>query len=265
MTNDFYRVDGNVGWITFDRPEAGNAVDLAFATRLGEALRRAEQDPQVRCVVLRGAGQHFSVGGDVKYFAKSLSLGEADRQRFYEDILAQTMPAFRRIVTMPKPVVASVHGAVAGVGVALVGACDLAIAASDAFFTMAFTRIGGTPDSGTSHVLARLTSPKIAAELIMLGERFDAARALQLDLVNWVCPPEELASRTLQLALRLADGPTGALGRSKGLLHRARHASLDEQLQAEAAAFVAGATMPEFEEGLRSFLEKRPAAFPSLP
>lgn len=265
MTEDLYRVDGNVGWITFDRPEAGNPVDLAFATRLGEALRLAELDPHVRCVVLRGAGKHFSVGGDVKSFAGSLGLSEAERRCFYEDILAQTMPAFRRILTMPKPVIASVQGAVAGVGVALVGACDLAIAASDAFFTMAFTRIGGTPDSGTSYVLAQLTSPKIAAELIMLGDRFDAARALQLDLVNWVCPPEELASRTLVMAQRLADGPTAALGRSKRLLHMARHASLDDQLQAEAAAFISGATMPEFEEGLRSFLAKRPPAFRSLP
>lgn len=263
MNEDLYRVEESIGWITFDRPEAGNPIDLAFAVRLGDALRTAEEDPQVRCVVMQGSGKHFCVGGDVKYFAESLNLRGAARKRVYEDILMHTIPAFRRIATMPKPVIASVHGAVAGAGVSLVGACDLAVAANDAFFSMAFTKIGGTPDSGASYVIAQLASPKKAAELIMLGDRFDAAKALELELVNWVCAPDERAARTLQLARRLADCPTSALGRSKALLHSARHNSLDTQLQAEAASFIAGSTGAEFEEGIRSFLEKRSPAYRS--
>lgn len=264
MAEGLYRIEENIGWITFDRPEVGNPIDLAFAARLGDALRAAEEDREVRCVVLRGSGRHFSVGGDVKYFAESLKLQGGARQRVYEDILAQTIPAFRRIATMPKPVIASVQGAVAGAGLSLVGACDLAIAASDAFFTMAFSRIGATPDSGASYVLAQLASPKKAAELIMLGNRFDAAQALSLELVNWVCPPDELEARTRQLAQQLADGPTRAFGRSKALLHAARRNSLDAQLQAEAAAFMAGSIGEEFEEGLRSFLDKRAPDFRSV-
>ena len=257
MPQGLYSVEDNIGWITFDRPEAGNAIDRDLAARLGDALRAAEEDPQVRCLVLRGSGKHFSVGGDVKYFAESLKLQGGARQKFYEDILTHTMPAFRRIATMPKPVIASVHGAVAGAGISLVGACDLAIASHDAFFSLAFTRIGGTPDSGASYVLAQLTSPKKASELVLLGDRFDAARALELELVNWVCAPDERVARTLQLARRLADGPTSAFGRSKALLRSARHQSLDTQLQAEASSFMAGSTGAEFEEGVRSFLEKR--------
>lgn len=263
MGESLYQLVEGVAWITLNRPDAGNALDLSLAERLGDAVRQAEADQDARCVVLRGAGRHFSVGGDVKFFAGTLDLPEEKRRRVYEDILSHTIPAFRRLSTMPKPVLASVHGAVAGVGVSLVGASDLAIAADDAVFAMAFSRIGGTPDSGATYVLSRTASAKKAAELVYLGERFGAADAQDLGLVNWVCPAADLAARTAALARRLADGPTRAYGRSKRLLKAAPVTGLDEQLQAEAESFIAGSVLPEFAEGLRSFLEKRDPDFRS--
>jgi 2-(1,2-epoxy-1,2-dihydrophenyl)acetyl-CoA isomerase len=136
-------------------------------------------------------------------------------------------------------------------------ACDLALAADTANFTLAYTLIGTSPDGGSTYALPRLVGAKKAMEIALLGERFDAATAERLGLVNRVVPAASLEAETHKLAARLAAGPIGAYGRTKALLNGSLNASLEAQLQREAEAFAQCAAEPDFAEGVRAFLEKR--------
>jgi 2-(1,2-epoxy-1,2-dihydrophenyl)acetyl-CoA isomerase len=257
---DYSEQDG-LAIIRIDRPAQLNAVDLVTAKRLRETVMRAERNDAVRCVLLTGAGKHFSAGGDVRYFHASLDLSLEQRRGVFEDILHELNDTIPRLMRMPKPVIASARGAVAGLGVSLVAACDIAMAASDAVFSMAYCAIGGVPDSGASLAISRLSNPKRAAELTLTGERFDAEEALRLGLLSRVVAPEALDEATQALCARLAAGPTRALAATKRLLQDAREATLESQLSRERTAFVDCVATRDFAEGLRAFVARRPAVF----
>ncbi len=254
-------VANSVGLITLNRPESLNAIDLEAAKQLCEAVAEVEARTDVRCVVLNGAGRHFTAGGDVKLFYSTLSMSENERASVFDQILSFMNPTVTSLRLMPKPVLASVQGVVAGLGVSLIGASDLAIASDDASFTLAFSRIGGTPDSGASFALPRMLGPKRAAQLMFMNDRLDAKQALAWGLVNWVVPAADLWQETNKLAARLAAGPAGAFGRAKALLQRSINTDLAGQLQAERESFVVGVNSAEFREGLISFFEKREPDF----
>ncbi|HEX2510559.1 MAG TPA: enoyl-CoA hydratase-related protein [Microvirga sp.] len=254
-------VTDGIAFITLNRPDAMNAVDIDAAEQFAEAVAEVEAEPHVRCVVLRGAGRHFTAGGDVKLFHATLAMSEEERASVFERILGFMNPAITGLRSMPKPVLTSVQGVAAGLGVSLIGASDLAIAADDAVFTLAFGRIGGTPDSGASFALPRMLGAKRASQLVFLGDRFDARQALDWGLVNWVVPSADLARQTDDLAARLAAGPTGAFGRAKALLQRSLETDLASQLEAERESFVRSSNTREFREGLSSLLEKREPDF----
>lgn len=176
-------------------------------------------------------------------------------------IIGPLHAAMLRLAELRAPTLACLHGAVAGAGFSLALACDLAIAAEDARFSMAYARIGATPDaSGTFH-LPRLLGMRKARELALLGETLGADEALRLGLVNRVVPPAELSAQAQALAERLAAGPTRAYGRIRQLLDASLDSSLAEQLEAERAAFLASTRTADFSEGIAAFLEKRPARF----
>jgi 2-(1,2-epoxy-1,2-dihydrophenyl)acetyl-CoA isomerase len=160
-----------------------------------------------------------------------------------------------------KPVLASVHGAVAGAGVSLLAAADLAIAAAGAKFTLAYSKIATSPDGGSTYFLPRILGVRKALELMMLSETFDAATALDLGLVNRVVPDDELAAATDTLARRLAAGPTLAYGETKALVNRTFEQSLSSQLEAEAQAFARCAATADLAEGVTAFVQKRKPAF----
>jgi 2-(1,2-epoxy-1,2-dihydrophenyl)acetyl-CoA isomerase len=252
-----YEVRDHVAIITLNRPEHLNSVNSAMVDALLEASLKAADDASVRAVVVRGNGDHFMAGGDLKWFQEQTRLPEAACRACFEDLLGRVHAAVLNFRRMDKPVIAAVHGAVAGFGLSLMMSADLAVAAENAYFTLAYSNIALSPDGGATWSLPRQVGLKQAMEIALLGERFDAARARELGLVNRVVPLEQLESEAMKLAIRLAGGSAGALARTKALINQSSGKSLEAQLLDEQASFTDCATHPDFSEGLAGFFERR--------
>jgi 2-(1,2-epoxy-1,2-dihydrophenyl)acetyl-CoA isomerase len=247
--------------IVLNRPEILNAVNRESIAELAAAAAEAGEDNSVRAVLLRGAGNHFCAGGDITMFAELISLEPAARTTALYGIVDMLHPMLISLRHMPKPVIVAVQGAAAGFGLSLVLAADLAIAAEDAVFASGYIHLGTSPDGGMTMTLPRIVGLKRAAELMFLGDRFDAQRALELGLVNRIVPAAALMTEAMALATRLANGPTHAYGRTKALLERSVGQLLDAQLQRETESFAACAGTEEFVEGVSAFIEKRQPNF----
>lgn len=254
-------IDGAIATLTLNRPQALNALDVAMTAALGAALERVEDDPAIRVVVLRGAGPHFMAGGDIKWFHGMLDMPVAERKARFGALIDDVHQSVTRLRRMDKPVIAAVQGAVAGFGVSLLNACDLALAADDAYFTLAYCHIGTSPDGGATYSLPRLVGQKRAMEIALLGDRFDARRALELGLVNRVVAAADLGAETRKLGERLAAGPTAVYAKVKNLIGASLTRTLEEQLAAEQENFVASTLTDDFAEGVRAFVEKRKPRF----
>ena len=250
-----------IGTITLNRPAALNALSPAMLEALIDTSARFERDPAVRCVVLRAAGDNFMAGGDVKGFHKALTDNREAHVGGMEQRIVVTHQFLYQLRRMPKPVLVSVQGACAGIGMGFVAACDLAIAADDAFFTLAYRHVGLSGDGGTTYFLPRIVGERKALELILLGERFTAAQALAMGVVNWVVPRTELADQTAKIARRLADGPTVALGIAKRLMRSSLDNTWDEQSHREAEGMAIAVATEDHLEGVTAFVEKRKPAF----
>jgi 2-(1,2-epoxy-1,2-dihydrophenyl)acetyl-CoA isomerase len=252
-----YSVADGVATITLNRPRVMNALDGAMITELRTACERAERDVAARAVVLRGAGAAFLAGGDVAFFHANLPrMPELVREGGAE--LHHAILALRRA---PKPVLASVHGAVAGAGVSLMAAVDVAIAAEQTKFTLAYSRIGASPDGGATYFLPRLIGSRKTLELMLLSDPVDAQTALRLGLINWVTGADRLASETASIARRLAQGATLAFAEAKRLVNQSHDQTLAAQLSAEVEAFARCAATRDFAEGVTAFVEKRKPSF----
>jgi 2-(1,2-epoxy-1,2-dihydrophenyl)acetyl-CoA isomerase len=256
-----YDAEGGVATLTFNRPKVLNALDGAMREGLGEALDRLEAERGLRVVVLRGAGAGFMAGGNIKYFTEITPLPPEERRRRFEGFIHEVHPSIIRLQRLPVPVIASVHGPVAGVGMSFLMAADLAIAAEDAIFTLAYIHLGTSPDGGSTFFLPRTVGMKRAMEIALLGERFDAKTAQGWGLVNWVVPAADLPARTTALAKRLASGPARAYAATKRLLTRSIGSSLETQLQAEAEGFSGCTSGEDFVEGVNAFIAKRAPRF----
>jgi len=250
-----------IATITLNRPQALNALNQAMVAGFDEATAQVADNNAVRAVVIEGAGPHFMAGGDIKYFHSILNDPVSRRREILEGMIGKVHESVIRIRSMDKPVLASVRGAVAGFGLSLMNACDLAIAASDCYFTLAYCHIGTSPDGGGTYGLPRLVGLKQAMEIALLGDRFDAETALRIGLINRTVSVDELSRVTTDLAKRLAQGPTQALGRTKRLLNESLNRNLNEQLRAEQESFVACAMSRDFAEGVSAFIEKRKPLF----
>jgi 2-(1,2-epoxy-1,2-dihydrophenyl)acetyl-CoA isomerase len=243
--------------IMLNRPEVLNAANRELIGELADAAAEAAEDRSARVVLLRGAGTHFCAGGDITMFGELVGLPPAERRKALYRIVDGLHPLLIHLRHMPKPVVAAVQGAAAGVGLSLVAAADLALAADDAIFTSGYIHLGTSPDGGLTALLARAVGLKHAAELMLLGDRFDATRALQLGLVNRLVPSAALEAEAIALAARLASGPIHAYASTKALLQATFGDAFDAQLRRETESFAACAATEEFVEGVRAFLEKR--------
>jgi len=252
-----------VATITLNRPAALNALNAEMVAGLAEAVRAAGDDAGARAVVVTGAGGHFMAGGDIKWFKDRID-AEPDKaavKREFEAFIHPVHEVVTAMRAMPKPIVAAIRGACAGFGVSLAAACDLAIAADDAFFTLAYCHIGVSPDGGSTYALPRAVGMKRAFEIALLGDRFDAASAKAAGLINRVVPADGFEAALGTLAGRLAKGPSHAYANTKALLNASLDASLAEQLDAEARSFADCAATGDFAEGVTAFVEKRPPRF----
>ncbi len=247
--------------ITLNRPQLLNAVDRATIAALADAAAEAAEDRSARAVLLRGEGAHFCAGGDIGMFGDLIGLPPEERRQALYHTVDALHPLLIRLRHMPKPVVAAVQGAAAGFGLSLVLAADLAIAAEDAVFACGYIHLGTSPDGGMTALLPAIVGLKRASELTMLGERFDARRALSLGLINRLATPDRLAIEAEALAAQLAAGPTMAYARTKALLQQTIGDAFEAQLRREAESFAACAASEDFVEGVRAFLEKRRPVF----
>ena len=254
-------ISGGIATVTFNQPHVRNALTPELREAIRDVIGRLEFDETARCVVIRGAGEHFQAGGDIRAMVDRLDMPDAERRRaILEGIHMLHLPLYA-IRRMGKPVVASIRGAVAGFGVGLVAACDLAIAADTAFFTLAYCHIGASPDGGSSYFVGRTLGMKHQMELALLGERFPAERARELGLVNRVVPEANLDDETAKLAEHLANGPTVAYANAKHLFNQVHHLSMESQLQLEAERMADSMLTRDHAEGVRAFMEKRRPVF----
>lgn len=255
-------IQDGVATIVLDRPKVLNALNPEMAAGLKAATAALGTDPAVRCVLIKGAGEHFMAGGDVRHFNELVQASPANAEKTISGEIDDVHAAIMNIRTMPKPVVASVRGASAGFGMSLVAACDLAIAADDSVFSLAYCRIGASPDGGSTWTLPRMVGMKRAMELALLGDRITPQQASEYGLINWVVPTADLDKATSDLTARLVAGPAQALARTKQLLNLSLGTALDAQLAAEKDGLLSCVTGPEFAEGVNAFVEKRAAKFP---
>ena len=256
-----YSSNDGVATITLNRPKVLNALDTALAEAMSNILQQVERDPAVRVAILRGAGDGFMAGGDLKFFGGMIEKEPEDRRAEFRSLIHRFHESILTIRRMPKPVVAAVHGAAAGAGLSIALACDLTVASDDAYFTLAYCNIGTSPDGGSTFALPRILGVKKAMEIAMLGDRFDAATALDYGIVNRVVPAADFEREIGALAKRLANGPTVALGHTKRLINNSLEATVETQLERETESFATCTATADFPEGITAFLEKRAASF----
>jgi 2-(1,2-epoxy-1,2-dihydrophenyl)acetyl-CoA isomerase len=261
MPDLLVEIENNIATFTFNRPDARNALSLEMRALLREKLHEVELDPEVRCVVMRGAGGHFMAGGDVKSMHGFMDRSPDEIRAAFVNRIHDLHPIMFAMRRMPKPIIASVSGAAAGAGVSMALAADLVIAEESAFFTLAYCHIGTSPDGSASFHLPRAVGIKKAMEIALLGERFDAATAKDIGMINFVATDGTLAEETDKLARRLTAGPTRAYGNTKRLFYRSLENEFESQLQMEAEMFADCAAGPDFREGVMAFVEKRKAQF----
>lgn len=256
------QVDGPIAHLVLNRPEARNALDTDALNLLVRYLREIEQDASVRCVVLRGAGEHFMAGADLKAFKHQVERANGELRGMFEERVLQDGNRFPQIMErMPQPIIASVRGGVIGGGMALALAADMIIASESAFFMCTQVNFGLLPDGGVTWNLTKLLGPRLAKQLMLLGERVGAAHAERIGLINRVVPDAELESATLALAAELAAKPRVSLRAIKQLVNEAPHVSLAEGLQQEARLVGECVSHADFREGLNAFFEKRKPNF----
>ena len=257
----FDKMDG-VGIITMNRPESRNALTLNMVSEMGEAIEACKR-PDVRAVLLTGAGGGFCSGADLKFLLEIQEKGDEKGIQEYITTLANDL--HHKVVIglrrLEKPVVAGINGVAAGAGFSLTLGCDIRVAARGARFLMAYANIGAPADGGSTYLLPRLIGASRAMELYLASQPTSAQAALEMGLVNHVVEDDALHQHAMETAVRLAQGPTAAFARVKVLFDSSWKNDLATQLDAETAAFADICLTADFQEGIKAFTERRQARF----
>jgi 2-(1,2-epoxy-1,2-dihydrophenyl)acetyl-CoA isomerase len=252
-------VTDGVGTLTFDRPEALNALDRATKTALLDGLAELAADRGVRCVVLTGTGRAFCVGQDLREHASGLASG--DPEEVWRTVPEHYNPLALALHTLDKPVVAAVNGVAAGAGASLAFLADLRVVTASASFSLAFAGIGLSCDTGASWTLPRLVGPTRALELLYSGRRVGAEEALALGLATEVVPDEQFEEHVRGLAARLAAGPTLAFAAMRRAVASAAGQPLAAALETEAEGMRRTGASADHRAAVEAFLAKRPPTF----
>jgi 2-(1,2-epoxy-1,2-dihydrophenyl)acetyl-CoA isomerase len=256
------RLEAGVLTLTLNRPERLNALDATLIEALSAGIKRAGTDPECRAVLITGAGRGFCAGADLAN--RAFAPGGA-RPDLGEALEKGLNPIIRAIRNLPKPVVCAVNGPAAGAGANIALACDIVLAAKSAQFLQAFARIGLIPDAGGTFVLPRLVGDARARALMMLAEPIGAEQAEAAGMIYRAVDDEDLMGEARTIAERLAAAATRALGLTKRALAASPTNSLDAQLDLERDLQREAGRGDEYVEGVRAFLDKRPANFSRKP
>jgi enoyl-CoA hydratase/carnithine racemase len=242
---------GSILRIQLNRPEKKNAMRASMYATVADLLERAVKDDAVRVVLLHGAGDSFTAGNDLADFVTNPpGPGDSPQTRL-----------IAALIDFDKPIVAAVHGAAVGLGTTILPHCDIIYAGESAKFQMPFVNLGVVPEFCSTYTLPALVGHARAAELMLLGQRFDARRACELGLVNQVVPDADLLPKARETAAKLSEQPIGALRAIKRLMKQSARAQLEQSSKAEAEEFAARIVGPDFKEAMTAFFEKRSPHF----
>ena len=251
------RKENGVGYVIFNNPERHNAASLDMWKAFVAILNGFASDPEIRVVVVTGAGgKAFVSGADISKFGEERS--SEDAVKIYNEAVEL---GYATVHTFPKPTIAMVRGPAAGAGMSMAIACDFRYASETAFFTSAFSRIGASGDLGCAYYLQQLVGPTKARELLMLSDKVTADEALRIGLVSKVVKDEELLAETMAFARRLADGPPIALRYIKANLVAAEGFNMDAYLDQEARNIIRCFQTEDSKEAIAAFQEKRAPVF----
>jgi 2-(1,2-epoxy-1,2-dihydrophenyl)acetyl-CoA isomerase len=242
--------------ITMNRPEAMNALNADMMSGLCQAFAKCYDD-SIRAVILTGSGKAFCLGGDIAFAS---TYGDDDLQAFFRDMTGPLARLISDMRQLPKPIIASVNGICAGVGISFAAACDIRICQSDVIFKQAYTGVGISQDGGFTQMVPLLVGLSRASEMIFLDEVITAAKALEWGLVNKVVAHEELVATTAKIAAKLAGGATSAFASSKALLNKAFLPYLEVQLEAERNGVMKTSLTDDYKEGVAVFTGKKKKA-----
>ncbi|MEW2739197.1 2-(1,2-epoxy-1,2-dihydrophenyl)acetyl-CoA isomerase PaaG [Providencia sp. PROV130] len=251
-------LENGVLTVTLNRPDRLNSFNDEMHHQLSEAIKIAEHDKTVRCLVITGAGRGFCAGQDLN--DRNVSVG-SDAPDLGFSVETYYNPLIRRLTALPKPIICAVNGVAAGAGAAIALAGDIVIAAKNASFIQSFCRLGLVPDSGGSWFLPQLTGHARAMGMALLGDKISAEQALQWGMIWQVTENDELINTTQQLAQHLATQPTYGLGLIKKAIYAAATNTLDEQLNLERDLQRLGGRSEDYREGVNAFLNKREPQF----
>ena len=258
MSFETLRLEHNAGVarITLDRPDDANAMNPTMAKELSDVAIACDTDPEVRSILITGNGAMFCAGGDLKGFVK-----EANIKAALLSMAGDLHMGISRFTRMSAPVVAAINGTAAGAGFSLAMSADIAIAADNAVFTMAYTRAGLSPDGSSTYFMPRRIGDRRARELMLTNRVLTASEALEWGIVNQVVPAAELAETAGALCTQLASGPTQAFGAVKTLLNSSFDNALEAQMELESRSIAALGAGADGQEGITAFVEKRRPKF----
>lgn len=259
-----YEKGRGLATITLNRPERMNAFTAQMIQEWAQALEEARMDPEVRAVIVTGAGRGFCAGADLRGDSALIKAtaarppSPAERRNWLRDGV-HAVP--RAVALLDKPYVAAVNGPAVGAGMDMASMCDIRVASETARFSMAYVRLGIVPGDGGCYFLPRIVGVAKALELIWTGDFIDAKEALRLGYVSQVVPPDELMPTVKAFARRLAEGPAVAIQLAKRLVYRGLEASLREALEEADQAMAIAQSTEDAREGPRAYVEKRPPKF----